>query len=216
MTELQKIFSEFMYWAEGFSAFTSVIYFNRIKKQYWKYLALYLIVIFLCESSVKWGEQTLGIHRVKFYNYFVIPLQFIFFYWLYAKQSLKSTKLFYTFTAIYLFSFIPTALFFPVAKKVVFPFNYTLGCLLLMILVIMEYYKQVNSSEILNFSKNKMFYINLGVTLFYIGTLPLMTFTSLLWQYREIWDLYFVYFQVSGAAMYILFSISFIWGKQNS
>lgn len=215
MTEFQKFFLQIMYSGEGIAALTSIIYFNRVKKQYWKYFALYLITIFLCESAVKWGEKPLHINRVLFYNYFVMPLQFIFFYWLYAKKSLKKTKLFYTFSATHLLSYIPSLLFFP-DNKIVFSFNYTFGCLFLMILVIMEYYKQVNSSEILKFSTNKMFYINLGVTLFYIGTLPFMTFMSLLWQYRNIWDLYFAYFQVSGAVMYILFAISFIWGKQSS
>lgn len=215
MTEFQKFFLQIMYTGEGIAALTSIIYFNRVKKQYWKYFALYLITIFLCESAVKWGEKPLHINRVLFYNYFVMPLQFIFFYWLYAKKSLKKTKLFYTFSATHLLSYIPSLLFFP-DNKIVFSFNYTFGCLFLMILVIMEYYKQVNSSEILKFSTNKMFYINLGVTLFYIGTLPFMTFMSLLWQYRNIWDLYFAYFQVSGAVMYILFASSFIWGKQSS
>ncbi len=215
MTEFQKFFSQFMYTGEGIAALVSLIYLNRVKKQHWKYLALYLIVIFLCESAVKWGEKPLRIDRVKFYNYFVIPLQLIFFYWLYAKKSLKKTNLFYIFSSIYLLSYVPNALFFQ-ENKVVFSFNYTFGCLFLMTLVIMEYYNQVNSSEILNFSTNRMFYINLGVTLFYIGTLPFMTFMSLLWEYRNIWDLYFAYFQVSGAVMYILFASSFIWGKQSS
>lgn len=204
-----------MYWGEAFAALISLIYYNRVKKQHWKYLAIYLIIIFLCESAVKWGEKPLKIDRIIFHNYFVIPLQFIFFYWLYAKESLKKIKLFYILTGIYLLTYILRALFFP-EKKVIFSFNYNIGCLLLMALVIMEFYKQVNSSEILNFSKNKMFYVNLGVTLFYIANLPFMTFNSLLWKYIEIWDIYFIYFQVSGAVMYILFASSFIWGKQNS
>lgn len=85
-----------------------------------------------------------------------------------------------------------------------------------MVLVIMEYYKQINSSEILNFSRNKMFYINLGVTLFYIGTLPFWTFFNLIKEYSELHYIYFTYFLMSGIIMYLLFSISFIWGKQNS
>ncbi len=215
MTELQKFLSESMYWTEAVAAITSLIYYNNVKKQHWKYFGLYLIIIFLCESAVKWGEEILKINKLIFYNYFVIPFQFIFFFWLYAKKSLIKPKLFYIFSGIYLSSFIPHEIFFP-ETKIVFAFNYVIGCLFLMTLVVMEYYKQVNSSEILNFSRNRMFYINLGVTLFYIGTLPLMTFTSLLWEYREIWNLYFLYFQISGAVMYLLFSISFIWGKQNS
>jgi hypothetical protein len=87
-----------------------------------------------------------------------------------------------------------------------------------MILVIMEYYHQVNSSEIVNFSRNRMFYINLGVTLFYIGTMPFWTFHAQIRQYKEIWDIYYSYFQISLIIMYILFSISLIRGKhkQNS
>lgn len=215
MTEIQKIFSSFMYWGEAFAALVSLIYFGREKKQTWKYLAIYLILIFLCESAVKWGEKPLKIDRINFYNYFVIPLQFIFFYWLYAKESLKKVKLFYILTGIYILTYILRGFFFP-EKKIIFSFNYNTGCLLLMGLVIMEFYKQVNSSEILNFSKNRMFYINLGITLFYIANQPFMTFNSLLWKYIDIWDIYFIYFQVSGAVMYILFASSFIWGKQSS
>lgn len=204
-----------MYWGEAFAALVSLIYFGREKKQTWKYLAIYLILIFLCESAVKWGEKPLKIDRINFYNYFVIPLQFIFFYWLYAKESLKKVKLFYILTGIYILTYILRGFFFP-EKKIIFSFNYNTGCLLLMGLVIMEFYKQVNSSEILNFSKNRMFYINLGITLFYIANQPFMTFNSLLWKYIDIWDIYFIYFQVSGAVMYILFASSFIWGKQSS
>ncbi|MDH6252141.1 hypothetical protein M2347_001868 [Chryseobacterium sp. H1D6B] len=215
MTDFQKFLAECMYWAEGTAAFISLLYYNRVKGQYWKYLILYLIIIFLSESVGKWGIYFINIDKPKFYNYFVIPFQFIFFYWLYAVKSLKKINLFFIFSVLYLFSFIPSELFFS-ESKIVFSFNYTFGCLLLMTLVIMEYYKQINSSEILNFSKNKMFYINLGVTLFYIGTLPFLTFFSLIWKYKEIWNIYFLYFQISGAVMYLLFSISFIWGKQNS
>lgn len=85
-----------------------------------------------------------------------------------------------------------------------------------MLLVILEYYKQITSQEILNFNKNKMFYINLGITLSYIGTLPFMAFLSLLVKYKEIWDMYFSYFLISVSVMYILFASSFIWGKQSS
>ncbi len=214
MTEFQRFFSQFMYTGEAIAALVSIIYFNREKKLHWKLFALYLIAIFLCESSVKWAEEALRIDRIIFYNYFVMPLQFIFFYWLYAVKSLKKPKLFYIFSLLYFAAFIPQLSIF-VERKVVYAPNYTLGCIFLMVLIVMEYYKQVNSTEILKFRTNRMFYINLGNTLFYIGTLPFMTFMSLLWEYRDIWDLYFAYFQISGAIMYLLFASAFIWGKQN-
>lgn len=214
MTELQRILQESMIWVEGLAAFISLIYYYRVKDQHWKYFSYYLILMFLCEIVGKWGENFFNYDKPAFFNYFVIPIEFIFFYWIYAAKSFEKPKLFYIISALYLLSFIPGEIF--MTKKIIFSFNYTFGCLILMILVVMEYYKQVNSSNILNFSKNPMFYINLGVTLFYIGTLPFWTFFAYIKTYREIYNIYFAYFLISGIIMYLLFSISFIWGKQNS
>ncbi len=215
MTDFQKILQESLIWTEGFAALISLFYYNRGKERYWRFFSLYLIMMFLCEVMGKWGHYLIEYDKPKFFNYFVIPLEFIFFYWLYAAKSFGKPRLFYVLSLLYLFSFLPSEFFFT-SKKIIFSFNYTFGCLILMVLVIMEYYKQVNSSEILNFSRNKMFYINLGVTLFYIGTLPFWTFFSLISEYKELWSLYFNYFLITGIIMYLLFSISFIWGKQSS
>lgn len=214
MTEFQTILSESMLWIEGLAALTSVLYYNRLKNQYWKYFVFFLIFIFLCECVGRWGDLFLKYNKAAFYNYFVIPVQFIFFYWLYASKSLGKPKLFALLSFLYLLSFIPSE--FISTNKVMFSLNYTLGCLILMILVVMEYYKQINSSDILHFNKNRMFYINLGVTLFYIGTLPFWTFLDYIREYRGIFNIYFSYFLISGIIMYVLFTISFIWGKQNS
>ncbi|WP_294304711.1 hypothetical protein [uncultured Chryseobacterium sp.] len=214
MSEFQKVLQESMIWIEGFTAIVSIIYFYRVKDQYWKYFSYYLIIIFLSEVFGKWGHYLIDYDKPAFFNYFVIPLEFIFLYWLYAAKSFGKKNLFYIISALYLISFIPNEYFFKM-KKIIFSFNYTFGCLILMILVVMEYYKQINSSEILNFSKNRMFYINLGVTLFYIGTLPFWTFFSILNEYKDLWNIYFNYFLISGIIMYLLFSTSIIWGKQN-
>lgn len=215
MTDFQKAAFEFMYWTEGIAAVISLIFYNRIKDQYWKYFVFYLIFIFLCESVGRWGSNFVDYNKASFYNYFVIPVQFVFFYWLYAAKSFERPKLFIGLSLVYLLSFIPSKLIFS-TDKIMFSLNYTLGCLILMILVVMEYYRQINSSNILNFDRNKMFYINLGVTLFYIGTLPFWTFLDFISDYRKIFNIYFAYSLISGTIMYLLFSISFIWGKQNS
>ncbi len=203
-----------MLFSEGLAMAIALLSYNRVKGQYWKFFVFYLIFIFLCEVFGKWGGNFISFDKSKYYNYFVIPVQFLFLYWLYAVKSLDKKKLFFILSSIYLLSFIPNELFFE-KRKIIFSFNYTFGSFLLMILVIMEYYKQINSANILHFKKNRMFYINLGVTLFYIGTLPFWTFYFLLLEHMEIWNIYFNYFLISGIIMYLLFSISFIWGKQS-
>jgi len=215
MSDSQQFLSDSFLWIEGGAALIALCYFKRLKEQYWKYFIYYLIIIFISEVIGKWGGQYINFSKTKYYNYIIIPFQFIFFYWLYGAKSFNNKMLFWTITALYVFSFIFSALYFK-ERRIIFSFNYTFGCLILMVLVVMEYYKQITSSDIINFNKNRMFYINLGVTLFYIGTLPFLTFYSLLRAYTQIWNIYFDYFLISNIVMYVLFSISFIWGKQNS
>ena len=77
----------------------------------------------------------------------------------------------------------------------------------------MEFFKQIKNDDILEFSKNKMFYINIGLVLFYVGTLPFFGLYKLLIKEIEIWNGYYLYFMVSNCIMYLLFAASFIWGK---
>lgn len=214
MGDFQHFLQSGMIFAEGLAALASIIFFKRIKGSHYRCFSIFLIFIFCCETFGKFAENYFSYPKNLFFNYFVIPVEFIFFYWLYAYQSLKNKKLFFAFSAIFLLAFIPNELYF-IKNKQIFSFNYTFGSLLMMFLVIMEYYKQVNSDNILNFARNRMFYINLGVTLFYIGTLPFWAFYFQLLEYMEIWNLYFSYFLLSGIVMYLLFASSFIWGKQN-
>ncbi|WP_316736421.1 hypothetical protein [Pedobacter aquatilis] len=214
LSNFQKFLSESFLYVEGLAAFIAMLNFKTLKNQYWRFFIYYLVLIFLSEIIGKWGGLYFSFSKAKYYNYLVIPFQFIFFYWLYAVKSFNNKALFYSFSVLYLASFLISEIFFS-ESKIYFSFNYTLACLLLMFLVLKEYYNQVNSVNILNFNRNKMFYINLGVTLFYIGTLPFFAFYSLLKDYITIWDIYYDYFLISGVVMYLLFSISFIWGKQN-
>jgi len=216
MIDFQILLQNLMRTSEGIAALASILYFKKLKGSYYIYFSFFLIFIFCSETFAKYLASSASVSKIIFYNYFVIPLEFIFFYWLYAWKSLNKKKLFFIFTTLYLLSFIPHELYFNVLKnKVIYSFTYTFGSLLLMFLVVMEYYKQINSDNILHFAKNRMFYINIGVTLFYIGTLPFWSFYFQLYEHREIWDLYFNYFLMSGIIMYLLFASSFIWGKQN-
>lgn len=210
------IFQEFlvnsMVFAEGIAALTSIFLYKKTKNTHYQFFSYYLIFIFISEMLSRFDY--LPFPKISYYNNFVIPVEFIMLYWLYAWKSLRKRNLFFIFAALYLLSFIPNELYFT-KNKVIYSFNYTFGSFLLMFLVIMEYYKQINSDNILNFSKNRMFYINLGVTLFYIGTLPFWAFYFPLLEHMEIYEIYRDYFWISGIIMYLLFAISFIWGKRN-
>lgn len=208
----QEFLNNSMVFAEGVAALTSIFFYRKIKNTHYVFFPYYLVFIFISEMLGRFDY--LPVRKISYYNNFVIPIEFITLYWMYAWKSLNRRNLFWVFTSLYLLSFIPNELYF-MKNKVIYSFNYTFGSFLLMFLVIMEYYKQINSENILNFSKNRMFYINLGVTMFYIGTLPFWAFYFPLLEHMEIYEIYRNYFWISGIIMYLLFASSFVWGKQN-
>ena len=200
---------------EFISSFVALIYYNRIKKTYWKWFVLYLVVLFLSDYFIDYIVKVVCLKKQQFYAFVNIPLQFLFFYWLYAYKSLKRKELFWVFFLLYVLSFVPVELYF--AKlKVVYSFNYIIGSFLLMILVFLEFRKQIKNDDILEFKQNKMFYINVGIMLFYVGTLPFFGLYNLLLKEPEIWNIYYLYFLLSNCLMYLLFTASFIWGKPKS
>ncbi len=199
--------------AEIIAAIVGLIYLPRLKKSYWRFFIYYLIVIAIQE--IFWHFFTNFDPKIKqyYYAYFGIPLQYIFFFWLYGAKSLNRKKTFIVCTVLYLLTYLPIQLFF---KKlyVVYSLNPSIGTIFLIFLVLLEFLKQIKNDSILYFRHNKMFYINLGVILLYIGTFPLFCFYQLLRnQYREIWTIYYAYFLIANIIMYSLFAISFIWGK---
>lgn len=199
---------------EIIAAITSYYLSKKTNEKIWKFFSNYLIAVAIIDAFGSYGNEIVSFVKADYYNYFAIPIQFVFFYWLYS-TSLNNKTIFYISLIAYLLSFIPSELYF-IDKKVIFSFNYTFGCLILLVLIVMEFFKQINSPDILNFRDNRMFYINLGITLFYIGSLPFFTFYNLLLSYENTWNIYYFYTQFSGIAMYLLFAASFIWGKQSS
>jgi hypothetical protein len=216
MKEIIKLFWDVILLMELLAAIVGLIYYPKLKNTYWKWFVYYLVAIFCLEAFSEWGMSNASSFRRYYFDFFVIPLEFIFMYWLYAYQSLQRKKMFWIFTSIYIGSFIPH-LFYLNEVRMINSLSYTLGDLLLLILVIKEYFKQLQSDNILNFKTNKMFYINAGVMLFYIGTLPLFAFDKFLYENaKNIWQYYYTFFLIANCVMYGLFAVSFVWGKQKT
>ena len=198
---------------EFIALFFGIIKLNSLKNSYWKWFVFYLIYIFISEiiSNVLFYEFKVRIG--EFLSLIQIPLEFLFFFWLIGYRSLGRKKLFWIVSALYLMSF-------GIENFVVNGSNYsflslsqTFATLLLLVLVGFEFLKQIKSDDILSFASNKMFYINLGVILFYIGNMPFFGLYNLILDYPAIWNGYYIYFMISNCIMYLLFAASFIWGK---
>ncbi len=199
---------------QGLCALVGFVCFFKCKRSYWSWFSVYLVFIFFQEAYWTFNPSLLGIKKPVYYGFLGIPVQYLFFFWLYAYKSLKNKRLFRIFSLVYLATYIPFELYY---KKIdfVYSINLTTGTILLAFLVVMEYLKQIKNEDILRFKENKMFYINVGVILFYIGTYPFFAFADVLTKepYLGIGNAYYIYFLLSNYIMYLLFAASFVWGK---
>lgn len=210
----QKLLSEVLIWVQLSTAIVALFHLPQLKNSHWKWLTFYCCAVFLMEAFAKWVLKHHPSSISRYYDFFVIPVEFLFFYWLYAIKSLNRPKLFWIIVGIFCLSFLP---YFTIIHKpgMMLSMSYTVGTVLLMLLVILEILKQIKSEKILLFHTNYMFYINIGIVLFYVGTMPFFSFYNLLLSEPGLWSAYYTFFLVANNLMYLLFTAAFIWGKPN-
>lgn len=214
MTDFQYILGKVLLISEVTAGIVGVVNYKKFKGTYWKWFIYYLVFIavseLLCEFIFRHFRNFLN----SYFDFFIIPIEFLMLYWLYSYKSLGRKKLFWIASGLYILSLFP----FPPLEKVVGinSFNYCIGVLLLSIMIILEYNKQMKTDDILKFKENMMFYINTGVGLFYVGTLPYFGFHGLIWKDLIIGNNYHIIFLITNILMYTLFSIALLWGKPNT
>jgi hypothetical protein len=213
MYSIPPILKDLLQLCEFIALFFGVLKFNSLKNSYWKWFVFYLLYIFIYEIFCRVYLSTFETEIRFFLSLIQIPFEFLFFFWLIGYQSLQRKTLFWCITAVYLLSFGIENYAFDEANYSFKSLSQSFGTLLMLILVGLEFVKQIKSDDILSFTSNKMFYINLGVILFYIGNMPFFGLYNLILDHPKIWNGYYKYFMISNCSMYLLFAASFIWGK---
>lgn len=190
-----------------------IIKFKSLKNSYWKWFVFYLFYILTYEIFTKTYEFTFE-NEIRFFLSTVqIPIETLIVYWLIGYKSLDKKKLFWTVSGLYLMSFAFENYTKDWSQYSFLSLSQTFGTFLMLILIGFEFLRQIKSDAILNFSSDKMFYVTIGVVLFYIGNMPFFGWYNLILKYPEIWNSYYIYFMLSNCLMYLFFAASFIWGK---
>jgi hypothetical protein len=210
-----QILLDFLHICEIIALVLGVINIKKFKTSNYKWVVVYLVYIVIIENFITKFCKFYNLDIVFFQTYLTIPIEFLFFIWLFALKSLKNKQLYFICTVVYLLSFIPE-LSLEKGKYFFNSFNYLIGGFILLYLVLLELNNQIKSDDILIFWKNKMFYITIGVAFFYIGNLPFFGLYYLILKEPEIWNIYYIYFMLSNCLMYLLFAASFVWGKPKS
>jgi hypothetical protein len=215
MYQQPELLKHLLHFCEFIALVAGIVKYKSLKNSYWKWFVIYLAYIFAYEIISWTAKYVLKYYIGTFQSYIHIPIEYLFLFWLFAYTSLKNKVLFWWLSALFLISIVVDNYLKP--KDFSFmSLSTTVGNLILLILVMLEFLNQIKSDAIMRFKENKMFYINIGVTLFYIGNMPFFALYYDILEIPKYWNNYYVYFMVSNCLMYLLFAASFVWGKVKS
>jgi hypothetical protein len=205
--ELAACITGFLYW--------------RKQQGYWRWFPIYLAVIVCIELVGKyfWYVRHDVQVNAAIYRYLGLPIQFLFFYWLFRQYFTKNDTPLkhwpYIGALIYLLSWVVDAIWLSNIKFWFSSFSYTIGNIILLVLLFAFFIRMLRSEDILNYKTSQMFWVALGLLFFYLGTLPFYGLRNTLSE--NYYDLFMVYWYIHFALdylMYIFFILSFVWGKQ--
>ena len=202
---------------EALPVLVGILSWTKVKTTYFKWFLLYLSYIFLGDCIGTWYIKNIG-NNEWIYDYFIIPVEFLFLFWLFSR-SIKNRKYFWTPIACAMFYFISIVvenMFLKDSKYAFDSFSYSIGNLLLLILLLQYFFQLTNSKEVLNFRHNMMFWISSGLMVYYLGTCPYFGLKNYLHDhYYAFFYTYYYIVLVLDCMMYLLFSIGFICMNQS-
>ena len=198
------------------AAVTGFIYWKKLKKNYYKWFPVYLAIIAACEFIGYLLKLKAIAGNKELYSYFVIPLEFLFFHWMYYKTFGKKGKTVVLIcSALYLLSFVAENFIIQGTNLFFFSLSYSIGNITLLVLIIIYFLDLMKSQRIIVFYKDLFFWINSGLVLFYLGTFPYYGLFNFL--VKENYDIFIGLtwaMVILDLLMYLFFIIGFIWSKQ--
>jgi hypothetical protein len=194
------------------------IYWKKIRNSYWKFFPVYLAVIVITELTAEYTGYVAGNWKLTadLYYFFGIPIQFVFFYWLFYKwfEHHKERNWALTGAVIYLITLLTDILFFNQMKFWFSSLSYLTGNIILLVLIIIFFLKFINSSQILNYRASMMFWTCTGLLIFYLGSLPFYgLWNTLVKKHYDVFNTYWIVQICFNYCMYLFFAFAFIWGK---
>jgi hypothetical protein len=216
MPDTATLMQYLLYFMELVAAATGFIFWRRMRHTYWKWFPVYLLLIGAGEAGAHFSSDRLNADINRF---FLIPLGYLFFYWLYYRYFQASRLRFWALggASVYLLALVADN---TVLKNQSFAFQ-TLsgqtGILVLLVLIVVFFLKFSSEDSILQYRHSQMFWVSAGLLLFYVGTFPLFALWNNLWAHHGRFAFaYWKVMMVLNYIMYALFACSFVWSKERS
>jgi hypothetical protein len=206
-------FSVWLVAAEALAAIAGFITYKKWRRCYLRWFPFYVTLIVMFEAGYYlfryFGNNTASILMYEI----AIPLEMIFINWFFYHTLKKNKKLIVAGSIIYIIVWLLEKTIFTESDYYFQSLSYTAGNLFILVYLILFFIQLIRSEKLLNFKKLTVFWIALGMLVFYLGTFP---FYGL---YNELAKNLNIFIPVAWVAtslnycMYLLFTFGLIWGK---
>lgn len=173
----------FVFYIVSLTTFISFFYYKKFNNSIYKYFLFYLLWTFAIELLYNIDRIVYLENNHYFFNYFVsynihTIFAFFFFFFFYKKISkkVKNKKTYNIFNYIFgIFVLINYFVFNQNFTDKLNVNNIIVGSILLLITIILFLIEIINNEKIIfNITKSFIFWVSIGLLLFYIGILPIM------------------------------------------
>jgi hypothetical protein len=198
------------------SALVGFYYRNKLKSFNATSLPYFLLLVFLGECfglylSKKGADETSS----NFYIYFMMPAQILFYIWFIGFKVLQKPKISIALIGLFLLVFIVEIFLGKQTTSEIFTRSFSLGGILLSVLVLLFILKLTKEDAVLTFNRNLFFWVCIGIAIYYTISFPFFTYyNTLLSKYEKVFLIYRNITYHLSVSMYLLFIIGFIWSKK--
>jgi hypothetical protein len=193
------------------------IYWKKLKHSHFKFFPIYLLLIFIGEVVAYFlNKHGYLKEKTMLYDFMIIPLEFLFFHWLYYKTFDKTGKrIVVACSVIYISTVCLEKLFLKDLKTIFMSLSYSIGNITFLIIVLKYFISLVKSDKILNFKVDFLFWVSVAILVFYLGTFPYFGLRNVLIKdYNNIFYDYTWVMIFLNYTMYLLISTGFICYKE--
>ena len=186
---------------------------EKYQENCWKYFPFYLVVLSILNIARRYWMKIEVVNKML--STYIVPLEFIFFFCIFYENSPKKA-FFIIGGTIYLIAFLIENIWVDSVKSNYFmSFSYSIGNIILLIFILEYFYRLMYSDRILNFKRERMFWVSSGLLVFFLGTFPYFGLYNLLLTKHFKLLVSYTWVEIFlNYAMYLLFAASFIWGKE--
>ncbi len=204
---------------EALAMIIGFICWKYLKPAYWKLCPIFLLIIVINEIIGNLLRYVDVQANMEWYSFIVIPLEFLFYYFLFfnffKQWNLKVMCI--TFFTIYVVVWVMENMHLTRNDYWFDSISYTVGVLLILILVFTYFIQLLNSPQILQVTKEPMFLISSWFLLSYLGGFSFYGFRhSKGHEYPDFFDAYWKFVITLNCIYFLMFTYSFICFKRNS